>query len=98
MISNDEHDTELFEKHGELIEREKHISETLEQYRKNASVIINGSKEALIEHRINCDVLSTKLRKVQNDLEFTERLIAAGFQDGKVDMQRKKTLEDENDQ
>ena len=88
MISKDEHDTELFAKHGELITRERYLNDTLEHYRKNASVIINGSRQAMIEHRINCDTLSAKLRKVQAELEFCERLIAARFQAGKLDVQR----------
>jgi hypothetical protein len=81
-------DTLLFAKHGKLIEDEKYLKETLAEYRKNAANVM-GSREALIQHRITCDVLSTKLDKVLHDLEFTERLIAALFQTGKLDAQNK---------
>jgi hypothetical protein len=88
MFSKDEQDTELFEKYGALIEREKHLQGTLEEYRNDASVIINGSRQGMIEHRINCDILSTKLREVRRELEFHERLVAARFQAGKLDLHR----------
>lgn len=89
MLSQEVQDDLLFGRHGELIEREAYLKNALENHRKNASQIIGGSREALIEHRITCDVLSTKLNKVRHDLEFTERLIAARFQSGKIDMREK---------
>lgn len=82
----DAQDDVLFAKHEKLLEDEAYLGETLRRHRENAAEIINGSREAMIQHRITCDSLSHELRKTTRELEFTERLIGARFQSGKLNL------------
>ena len=77
-------DTKLFARHEELMLNEAYLKETLELHRGNAACVMAGPREALVQHRITCDALSHKLSETMRELEFTERLITARFQAGKL--------------
>lgn len=84
-------DNILFARHEELLENEAYLKATLQQHRANAAAIVGGSKGALIQHRITCDTLSHKLAETMRDIEFTERLIAARFSAGKLELKNVKS-------
>lgn len=82
----DVQDTLLYARHEELLDTEEYLKNTLAEHRANAAYIIGGSRGGLVQHRITCDTLAHKLSETQRELEFTERLIAARFTAGKLDL------------
>jgi hypothetical protein len=78
-------DDALFKRYEELLEEETYLTDSLKCHRGN--VTPHMTRDVLVHHRITCDAISEKLRRLDDELKFTERLIGARFQLGKLNLE-----------